>query len=158
MENVGRHIAAAHGPDSGVVLMVFVADVYDFGPTKQLVTDALRILLDHCPLVGVRLSEAKLRPPDQRGPLLGVIFDTVTMTVEQPPKKRYNYALLMAFMLVTLSGCHCPTRCYTSSRASCPTPPRSCGAECSASHRCRSWRLARARRGLQKSSARGKHC
>ena len=100
-------IAKAECEQAGLVvraLWPFVDDLFQVTPdeaTGNAVQDKLGELAEY---VGAPTKRAKRRPPAQRGiDLLGLVGDTLDMTLELPLQKRHKYTTLLAYLLEAIA-------------------------------------------------------
>ncbi|MDO9002502.1 MAG: hypothetical protein Q7V20_03475 [Aquabacterium sp.] len=82
-----------------VRIVVYVDDFAVFGPTEDECTRARDILRAHVASVLCQFKKTKAQGPTQTPTLLGLAFDTRTMTVSLPQERRYNLCVLLAFVV-----------------------------------------------------------
>jgi len=95
----------AHPLGGSVRMYVYMDDVFVFADSEEACKMALGALVEYCKWLGATLNAAKLRLPAQKGaPLLGLLVDTVGMTVSLPADKRYSTCVLLRVALGTREG------------------------------------------------------
>jgi len=88
----------ADGPS--VSELPYVDDLFHVGASERLCQAMASVSLEVCTDVKAFVALLKRRKPSQRNvELLGLLLDTVRMTISLPPAKRYKYALFVALML-----------------------------------------------------------
>lgn len=81
-----------------VFIAVYIDDFAVFAPTEAQCRTARDILRAHVTAMGCRFKASKGQDPTQQPTLLGLTFNTRSMTVALPPDRRFNLCVLLAFV------------------------------------------------------------